>query len=161
MAGDAGNPKRVAIRAKGTWEEGMRTNVTVRNFPPIIVDEPEDFGGSDSGANPLEYLLGALMGCETVLFAMVADEKGFSYEGLEYDLKGTLDLRGLEGAEGVRAYFDEIRGTTKVITAEPREKLLEVAREAERRCPVYSMLVAADVAMNIEWVAVDPETADS
>ncbi len=38
----------------------MLSDVKVRNFS-FKIDEPEALGGSDLGANPVEYVLGALV----------------------------------------------------------------------------------------------------
>lgn len=152
----ATKPKVVAITAQGRWTGDVRTQVKIRDFEPFLMDEPRALGGTDLGANPMEYMLGALMGCETVLMAIVAQERNFAYEGLEYDLRGTLDLRGLEGVAGIRPYFQEITGTVRVTTTEDEAALLDVAKEVERRCPVYTTLEAADVKFDVKWVAVRP-----
>lgn len=40
--------------------EGMLAGVKVRNFS-FKIDEPEALGGTDNGANPVEYVLAALV----------------------------------------------------------------------------------------------------
>src|SRR5690606_21631860 len=114
-------------------------------FDKVVMDEPANLGGTDMGPNPMEYLLGALIGCEAVLVAIVAQEQGFTYTDLDFDLRGTLDLRGLEGLPGVRPYFEKITGTIKMKTPEGQAALDALAAEVERRCPVYTTLEAADV----------------
>jgi len=148
----ASSPKKVKIPVRGKWTGGVQTEVNIRNFPTVIMDEPPDLGGNDTGPNPMEYVLGALIGCEVVLVAVVAGEKGFEYSALEFDLSGTLDVRGLEGVEGVRPYFDKIRGTIKVTTPESEADLMALAKEVERRCPAYAMLEAAGVEFDVKWV---------
>ena len=111
-------PKIYTAHAWGEWTGGVRSEITIRHFEPIVMDEPESLGGNDTGPNPMEYLLGALIGCKTVVFALVAKEHGFTYSDLKFDLKGSLDVRGLEGVEGVRPYFKSIQGTIQVTTTE-------------------------------------------
>ena len=60
------------------------------------------------------------IGCESVVLAIVAQERGFTYSGVTFDLRGSLDVRGLEGVEGVRPYFDKVYGTINVETSEKR-----------------------------------------
>jgi putative redox protein len=43
----------------------------------FVIDEPPDLGVTDEGVNPLETLLGALVGCENVIASFVAKELGF------------------------------------------------------------------------------------
>ncbi len=148
-------PKLMTMRVQGAWTgSGLRTDVKVRHFDPLVMDEPEELGGSDQGPNPMEYMLGALIGCESVVLAIVAGEQGFAYTGVSFDLRGTLDLRGLEGVDGVRPYFEKITGTIKVETPESSETLQALAEEVERRCPVYTTLEAANVTFDVTWQAV-------
>lgn len=155
QAGPTNNqPKIATLRVQGEWAGGMRTNINVRQFDPIVMDEPPELGGADAGPNPMEYVLGALIGCESVVLAIVAQERGFTYSGVTFDLRGSLDVRGLEGVEGVRPYFDKVYGTINVETSESDEALQDLAKEVERRCPVYTTLEAADVAFDVTWRAV-------
>lgn len=147
-------PKVVAMRVQGAWTDGVRTETQVRQFAPLVMDEPPSLGGKDTGPNPMEYVLAAFIGCASVMLAVIAPEQNFTYSAAEFDLKGTLDVRGLEGAEGVRPYFDKVVGTVRVTTNDA-QGLYRVAEEVERRCPVYTMLEAADVELAIEWEAVE------
>jgi len=49
--------------AVSTSETGL--TVTARDFQ-FVVDEPQSLGGGDLGPNPVEYVLGALLGCLNV-----------------------------------------------------------------------------------------------
>ncbi|WP_324716107.1 OsmC family protein [Carboxydochorda subterranea] len=149
----AQQPKLFTMRARGEWKGGVRTEVRVRHFVPIVLDEPADLGGSDQGPNPMEYVLSSLIGCASVMLAVVAKEQGLQYSGVEFDVRGTLDVRGLEGVEGVRPYFDTVKGSIRVHTQAAQPVLDAVAAQVERRCPVYTMLQAAGVDVQIEWVA--------
>lgn len=149
-------PKIYTAHAWGEWTGGVRSEISIRHFEPIVMDEPESLGGGDTGPNPMEYVLGALIGCKTVVFALVAKEHGFTYSHLEFDLKGSLDVRGLEGVEGVRPYFQSIQGTIKVTTDEDQAALNKVVQESARRCPVYTMLEAAGVAFDLDWQIIQP-----
>ncbi|WP_412733836.1 OsmC family protein [Heyndrickxia acidicola] len=56
----------------------------------MIIDEPTNMGGKDTGANPLGTLLGALAGCENVVTNMVAKEIDFNLKGIEFTFKANL-----------------------------------------------------------------------
>ena len=43
-----------------TWKGGFRSESKVRDFDPVVSDEPESLGGTDRGPNPVEQLLAAL-----------------------------------------------------------------------------------------------------
>ncbi len=50
----------VTNRARGKMRSHSAAEVTVRNFPPLVSDEPPTRGGADQGPSPLEYVLVAL-----------------------------------------------------------------------------------------------------
>jgi len=56
---------------KAESENPTKTIVEARGFK-IIIDEPESLGGTNDGANPVEYVLGALAGCLNVVGHVVA-----------------------------------------------------------------------------------------
>lgn len=146
-------PKIMALRARGTWTGGMQTQVQVRTFEPLVLDEPAALGGADEGPNPMEYVLSALIGCASVMLAVVAQEQNFTYAGAQFDVRGVLDVRGLEGVPGVSPYFSSIKGTAQVKTDGSQQALDQVAAAIEARCPVISMLKAAGVDVEMRWIA--------
>ena len=50
----------VTNRAKGEMIDHAAAQIFVRDFDPIISDEPPSRGGHDQGPSPLEYILAAL-----------------------------------------------------------------------------------------------------
>lgn len=53
-------PKLVINRARGEMIDHAAAHVFVRDFDPVISDEPPSRGGHDQGPSPLEYILAAL-----------------------------------------------------------------------------------------------------
>lgn len=97
-------------RARVTWDGGFRSSVTVRDFDPVGSDEPTALGGTDTAANPVEQLLGALGNCLAVGYAANATAAGVEIKGLSIELEGDLNLatflglnaEGNAGYEGIR-----------------------------------------------------------
>lgn len=143
----------VALRAHGAWKGGVETEVSVRDFAPLTMDEPPALGGEDRGPNPMEYVLAGLIGCESVMLAVIAQEQGLEYTSADFEVKGLLDVRGLQGVEGVRPYFSSVKGSVTVTTQASQEALDQVAEAIEARCPVITMLRAAGVDLEIRWIA--------
>lgn len=56
-------------KARVEWQEGFKSQALIRDFAPSQSDEPESLGGTDSGPNPVEQLLGALGNCLAVGYA--------------------------------------------------------------------------------------------
>lgn len=117
-------------------ENSTKTIVNARGFT-IIIDEPENLGGTNHGANPVEYLLAALAGCLNVVGHLVAGEMGFQLNGLEFDLQGSLDPAKFMGqSPDGRAGFQDIRVTMKPNTDASQETLGKWLETVEIRCPV-------------------------
>lgn len=50
----------VTNRAHGEMIDHAAAQVFIRDFEPVISDEPPSRGGHDQGPSPLEYILAAL-----------------------------------------------------------------------------------------------------
>lgn len=97
-------------------------------------------------------LLSALAGCENVIANMVAKEMDFDLQGIEFDIRGEFDPRGLMGEAGIRPYFEKVTVEAKVKTNESEERIQELQEITDSRCPVYTTLKAAGVEMVPHWV---------
>jgi putative redox protein len=128
----------------------IRTDVKAGKHQ-FIIDEPPHMGGMDLGANPLEYLLGALVGCENVIANMVAKEMKFDLNEIRFRAEGVLDARGSMGDPNVRPYFQKVKVHAEVKTSESDKRVQELQRVVDQRCPVYTLLHAAGVKMEVEW----------
>jgi putative redox protein len=128
--------------------------ITVKASTPkheFIIDEGKHMGGQDLGPNPLQVVLGALAACENVTARVVAREMNFDLQDLTFKIKGQFDPRGFMGDPNVRPYFENITVEVAVKTSESEERIQELKEKVESRCPVYTMLKAANVEMNDHW----------
>jgi uncharacterized OsmC-like protein len=145
--------KLSSLRVSGKQTSGMRTDVRARQFN-LVIDEPESLGGTDEGANPMEYVLAGLAGCASVMLRMIAKEQDLEYERVSFDIRGTLDLRGFEGVPGVCRHFQTgDRFGSEVVTSDAK-KLQKVAVAIEDRCPAFNLLKDAGVDITLDWIAV-------
>src|SRR5690625_1764937 len=78
--------------------EGMKTYVKAGKHE-IVVDEAEQMGGDNAGANPLQYLLTALTGCTNAVAHMAAKEIDFDLQELSIKASGEFDPRGFMGED--------------------------------------------------------------
>jgi putative redox protein len=133
---------RVVFRADTCLEEGVRCSVKVRDFEPLVVDEPQGLGGTDAGMNPVELILGALGTCQQIMYAAYAAVLGVELTELSVRCKGHLDLHGLFGLdEEVPPGYTEIRFETRIESPESEEKILQLIETVESHCPVLDVLV--------------------
>ncbi|KGX90531.1 osmotically inducible protein C [Pontibacillus halophilus JSM 076056 = DSM 19796] len=135
-----------------TNSEGMRTDIVAPHDNELIVDEPANMGGTNKGADPLSTLLASLAGCENVIANMVAKEMDFDLQNIKFDIKGSLDPRGLMGDESVRPYFQTVEVNATIETSESEERIKELQEKTDARCPVYTTLQAAGVELTPNWV---------
>ncbi len=135
---------------KATGASDSKTVVEARNFK-IIVDEPKNLGGTDEGANPVEYVLAALAGCLNVVGHMIAQEMGFELKGINIDLEGDLDPAKLMGKSvETRAGYNEIRVKITPDTDADRQTLETWLKKIDERCPVSDNLSnATPVSINL------------
>lgn len=145
-------PKLATLHIEGKLESGLKNAVSVRDLPAFFVDEPERLGGTNTGPNPLEYLLGALSGCTSIIASYVAKEQGFAYDGLEFSCEGTLDPRGYQGVEGVQTYFQTVHINILIDTQESEKALEKLSDEVDKRCPIFNLLKDAGVKVVSNWL---------
>jgi len=73
------------FRIKAKSENPTKTIVKTRGFE-MIIDEPADLGGTNAGANPVEYVLAAYAGCLNVMGHIVANEMKIELAGMELEI---------------------------------------------------------------------------
>lgn len=95
--------------AQVRWTGAFRSEARVREFAPILSDEPGGLGGGDAAPNPVEQLLAALGNCLAVGYAANASVAGIEIEELNISLDGDIDLRSFLGLTQGHAGFSAIR----------------------------------------------------
>lgn len=124
------------FRVKAHSASPSKTIVKARDFE-LIVDEPSDLGGTDQGANPVEYLLAAYAGCLNVLAHMCAAELGFELKGVKIDIVGSLNPARLFGQSfEERAGYKEIKATISPDCNADEATLVKWKDSIMNRCPV-------------------------
>lgn len=108
----------------------------------LVGDEPEGQGGRDAGPSPYDYLLVALGTCTSMTLAMYARRKEWPLEGvtvtLEHSRIHAVDCAECETKAGMLDRIDRRIGLAGPLTAEQRQRLLEIAD----RCPVHRTLTS-------------------
>ena len=107
----------------------------------LVVDEPEELGGTDEAANPVEYILAGLAGCINVVGHLVAKELGFVISKLNIDISGEINpdkLLGISTHE--RAGFQSIQINLNPETEADIVTLSQWLKIVEDRYPVKDNL---------------------
>jgi uncharacterized OsmC-like protein len=127
----------------------------VRDFPPVISDEPPSRGGENRGPSPLEYILVALCACTNVSTARMASKLRFQYDDLDSYAEGVLDTRGRKGEANVPVHYQSMRLTIRIKTDESDERLDRLMQLVAKYCPVDSLIKAAIPDYVVTWERID------
>ena len=100
--------------AEVNWDGGLRSSAKVREFTPSKSDEPEQLGGSNTGPNPVEQILGALGSCLAVGYAANATAAGITIKDMKIEVEGKLDLHTFLGLKDGNAGFSDIKVRVKL-----------------------------------------------
>jgi len=107
----------------------MAHEVDLEGGHEIVVDEPPDRGGTDTGPRPTQLLAASLAGCTAITMEMYADRKGWELGPLEVIVE--MDYDG-----PVPSSFDVEVYLPAELDDEQRRRLLVIAT----RCPVHKVL---------------------
>lgn len=121
------NPEvgKTVWKASTKWHGGFRSEAKIRDFT-IGMDEPTALGGSNTGPNMVEVVLGAYGCCLTTGYAANAALRGIKLEDIQIDLEGDLDLNGFFGLKDPKQCcpgYTNVRAkvTLKAPTATPEQ----------------------------------------
>jgi uncharacterized OsmC-like protein len=142
------------FRATNRWIDGAHNRSTIRGFYAACAEdtsraeafeidagEPAILLGTDTGANPAEYLLHALAACLTTTIVYIAAARKVKLTSVESTLTGDMDVRGALGVdEEPRNGFERIGVSFRITGDAPAEKLREVVERAKARSAVYDMV---------------------
>jgi putative redox protein len=139
----AGNSK--SKKHDGRWvsarigAHGYRVDVEAGGHT-FVIDEPLSVGGTNQGATPYDYLLGALSGCMAITLRMYADRKGWPLESVRIQLRTTrghaADCENCESESVGLATIERRVELSGPLSDDQRARLLHIAG----RCPVKQTL---------------------
>ncbi|OXM82549.1 OsmC family protein [Paenibacillus rigui] len=130
------------FKATAHLQEGVVVKVRSRNFE-FTIDEPKSLGGTDTGMNPVEALLGSLGACQSIVARVYASKFDIRLDDFWVEVEGDLDLDGFFKKSDVRPGYSDIRYTFHIKTDAPREQVEAFVRFLEETCPVGDTIAHA------------------
>ncbi len=133
--------KRIKIASKLTDQFVIETQVRGHK---VVIDQPANAGGTDSGVTPLELILISLSGCIGTLGRIVAMQQRIELRGMDIQVEAEVDVDGLlgkpiDGRIGYQAIHVKVEVDADMTDAEKETFLHEV----DRRCPISENLLNA------------------
>ncbi len=120
--------------------EGRFAQVIRAGRHALRADEPENYGGNDSGPSPYELLQASLGACTSMTLRMYADQKQMPLEKITVRLKHekihAQDCAECETKEGKIDKIEREIELAGALDGAQRAKLLEIAN----KCPVHRTL---------------------
>ncbi len=131
-------PETVVVAETGKGKFANAVSIGGRHS--WLADEPESYGGSDTGPSPYEYLLAGLGACKSMTMRMYAERKGFALERVQVTLKhNKVHATDCENCETKDGHIDHIDVNIEIegdLDDETREKIINIAE----KCPVHRTL---------------------
>jgi putative redox protein len=126
--------KTIAIESR--LDSQFKIESTIRGHQ-IIVDQPSNAGGKDTGPTPLEYLLVSLAGCVGTISRIVAMQKKINLRDMVIKVEGDINTDGLLGKPTDDSVgFKAIRVIVDMDADLSAEEKSLFIHEVDRRCPV-------------------------
>lgn len=128
------------MKSAVTLKEGYQVEVKAREFK-VVLDEPEQFGGTNAGMTPTELLLSALGSCLTITISMFSKSFHVDIKELKVDIEGELDPMGvMRSDENLRSGFSAIHVNVHIVSDAPQSRIERLVKTAEQKCPVSDTL---------------------
>ena len=112
--------------------QGYAHEVDLEGGHTMVLDEPEDRGGTDTGPRPTQLLAASLAGCTAITVEMYAERKEWDVGAIEVDVDVAYD-------GPVPSTYAVALKLPSELSEEQRQRLLAVAA----KCPVHKILVGA------------------
>jgi uncharacterized OsmC-like protein len=156
-----GDERIQPIFVKTEYVSRYQSVSTIRDLPPLYIDEPEDLGGSNAGPTALESTLAALNSCTAMIMYVMKRELRFDLGAVRFETEGWIDVRRIEmkrkkikysEVEPIAYHYQKVTQKVFIETSETAERLAHFKSEVERLCPLNALLHDAKVPMESEWV---------
>lgn len=131
------------VRIDATNTEGFKVEADTRGHK-MIIDQPVEGKGQDTGPTPLEQFLFALAGCICTIGRIAAMQKKINLRSINVSAEGDYDPAGLLGRESEnRNGFQQIRVEASIDADLSEEEKKEFLDEVCERCPLHDNIKLA------------------
>lgn len=146
-----GNIETFKAEAEG---KGWPTKVKIVGTEwTLQLDESVEDGGNNSGANPMQYFIASLAGCQNEQAQVVASELSLNIDKIDIDAEIDLDLSGFMGAaEHSNNSYKKVRLNALVSGSLTNEEIKILGQKVDARCPVLALLRNGGCEVESTWL---------
>jgi len=120
----------MAVTVTARRRSGYAHDVEIEGGHHLVIDEPEESGGSDVGPSPTRTLAASLAACTAITVEMYADRKGWDLGDLEVEVEMEY------GQPSVPKSFLVTLHLPGGLSEEQQERLRVIAG----KCPVHKVI---------------------
>lgn len=118
----------------------------------LLVDEPSEHGGSNTGPNPMQYFTASLAGCQNEQAQVVAGELSVNITQLDITIETDLDLSGFMGeADHSNGSYKDVRLDAVVLGDLTDEQVKTLGEKVDARCPILALLRSSGCNIDSTW----------
>lgn len=139
------------MQANVVWQQDVCFKGVSGTGHEVIMDGPEEKGGKDQGARPMEMILLGLGGCASFDVVMILQKSRQKVTGCE------VKLEAKRAEDQVPAVFTEIKLLFQISGEDLNEKHVKraVSLSAEKYCSISTMLKAGGVDILFDYEIVN------
>ena len=133
--------------------KGWPTKVNITDTEwSIQLDESVEDGGTNSGANPMQYFIASLAGCQNEQAQVVADELSLDIEQIDIEVEIDLDLAGFMGmSDHSNGSYKNVRLNAVVLGEATAEQIKDMGQKVDARCPILALLRTSNCNIESNW----------
>lgn len=147
-----------AVRVRATGDGRFQQRIQIGRHT-LIADEPESYGGLDSGPSPYDFLSAALGACTSMTLQLYAERKRWQLPPFTVDVSHSrIHAKDCATcADGGSGMIDRFERRI-VFAADPGEDVKSKTREIADKCPVHRTLESRSLIVTIvEGLSVSSE----
>ncbi len=130
------------MKSNSLWTRKFQSVVDNGRNHSMVIDLPEEKGGSNSGPTALEMCVMSFSGCVGTIFAMVAEKMRLKFEKMEVELIAEQNHSA--------PTITDVHFTLSIQTSEDRQKIEKCLEHTINTCPVGVLFKQAGVSITNE-----------
>ena len=146
---------RIVMKMEGTGTSHARTDIDVRGIP-VVIDEPEERGGTNKGPSPTETLMTALIGCTNVITNKVAHKHGIEISDMHVAIEATFDRRGVLLEKEIDVPFPALNLIIDVTTDASEDDFAKVKEDLPKFCVISKVIEQSGTDITTIWNVTRP-----